>query len=188
MIKLKIHTAAVKRPMSPGQTRTVIHAYEPDFHPETGAELPDGTPAAIFLCGIEPPNSFERRFRESFHTVCSVEDMSEYPIGVSTIDEADAGLCEPGVFLYAAQENRIYINTFNPDEGLQWVPYQTPIDGKEPNRHTHKLPFFRRNTIDILLPCRDFVDQAIGWIEDAAKRLEKDFADLEKFKRYEFEQ
>jgi len=182
MIKLKIQTARIKRPLSPGQTRTVIYAYEPEFDPGTGAELDtEGTPAAIFLCGIEPPNSFERRFRESFHTICSVEDMTEYPVGVSTIDEADASECEPGTFLFAAQENRIYVN-----EDSQWVPYQCPPDGKEPNCHTHKLPFFRRSKIDIILPCRDFVVEAIEWIENAAKQLEKDLANLEKLQNYEF--
>ena len=186
MIRLKIHTAAVKCPLSPGQTRTVIYAYEPDIDPETGAEMDDGTPAAIFLCGIEPPNSFERRFRESFHTVCSVEDMVEYPVGVSTIDEADAAEVEPGTFLYAAQENRIYVSTLNEDGVLQWLPYQAPPEGKEPNRHTHKLPFFRRSKIDIILPCRDFVVQSIAWIEEAAKRLEEDFASLEKLEQYSF--
>jgi hypothetical protein len=170
MINVTLEVAPMKRPLSPGAVRTVIHAKDENDQP-----------AAVFLCSIEPPNSFERVMRESFVTVCSVEDMVEYPVGVSSIIEVDPVEYEQGVFLYAAQANKVYIR--DEEEGQPvWKPYCP--EGKHPNVHTHSLPFFRRSTIDIILPHRDFVLQSLEWIRDAVKRLEKDQQDLEQLKPY----
>jgi len=169
MIRLQIRTAGVRHPLSPGQTRVVIRAV--DEHDK---------PAAIFLCCIEPPNTFERRLRESFHTVCSVEDMVEYPVGVSSIREIDPQTVDEGTFLYSAQENIIYVRSRD-----AWIPYKPRPENLKPNVHTHTLPFFRRSAIDIILPSREFVVQAIDWIKEAARQLEQDFLDLETLRSYE---
>ncbi|MDR3233435.1 MAG: hypothetical protein LBT46_07215 [Planctomycetaceae bacterium] len=161
--------AEVKRPLSPGASRVVFQARDED-----------GQPAAVFLCSIEPPNAFEQVMRESFVTVCSVEDMVEYPVGVSSVEEIDPSEFAADTFLYAAQENRVYVRSVNDLEEPAWIPYKP--QGKQPNVHTHKLPFFRRSTIDIILPNRDFVKQSIEWIKTAVRRLEKDQADLEELK------
>lgn len=174
MIRLSIRTAEVKRPFSPGQTRVVIRAVDEQDRP-----------VALFLCCVEPPNSFERRMRESFQTVCSIEDMAEYPVGVSSIDEADPKDWEPGVCLYSAQENLIYIRSKEHNGRPAWHPYVPKPGHPVPNVHSHKLPFFRRSTIDIILPNRDFVVQSIEWIKQAVRRLEKDRLDLELLEHYE---
>jgi hypothetical protein len=170
MINVTIEIATMKRPLSPGTVRTLIHARDENDQP-----------VAVFLCSIEPPNTFERVMRESFVTVCSVEDMVEYPVGVSSITEVDPASCENGVFLYAAQANKVYIRDEEDGQPV-WKLYQP--QGKHPNTHTHKLPFFRRSSIDIILPHREFVLQSLEWIRDAVKRLEKDQYDLEQLKPY----
>lgn len=98
MIRLQVRTAEVRHPLSPGQTRVVIRAVDADDRP-----------VAVFLCGVEPPSAFERRMRESFHTICSVEDMAEYPVAVSCVREIDPVSVEEGVYLYDAQENVVYV-------------------------------------------------------------------------------
>ncbi len=168
MIRLQIRTAEVRRPVSPGQTRIVIRAVDADDRP-----------VAVFLCGVEPPNSFERRMRESFHTICSVEDMAEYPVGVSSVREVDPASVEEGVYLYCAQENVVYVRIRDHRQQAAWEPYKPKPENLKPNVHSHKRPFFRRSAIDIILPNREFVSRAVGWIEDAVKRLEKDIHDLE---------
>jgi len=173
MIRLSILTAEVKRPLSPGQTRVVIHARDEN-----------GLPVALFLCGVEPPNTFERRMRESFHTVCSVEDMAEYPVGVATIEEVDPKTCEPGDLLYAAQENAVYIRGMDETKRPAWLPYRPKPEQRNPNVHAHKLPLFRRSAIDVILPNRDFVVRSIEWISQAVRRLEQDQRDLEQLKSY----
>jgi len=174
MIRLHVQTAEVRRPVSPGQTRVVIRA--------TGE---NDVPVAVFLCGVEPPNSFERRMRESFHTICSVEDMAEYPVGVSGLHEADPKKSEQGFLLYNVQENVVYVRELDAARKPAWLPYHPRHENLNPNVHSHKLPCFRRSTIDIILPHRDFVVQAIGWIEEAVRQLEKDMGDLERLKNYE---
>jgi len=173
MISLKIQTAMVKRPLSPGQTRVVIRAIGENEEPR-----------AIFLCCVEPPNSFERRMRECFMTVCSVEDLVEYPVGVSSVLEIDPATQDEGVKLYCAQENLVYVRDVDDAGKPAWIPYTPRAGGLKPNVHTHHLPFFRRSTIDIILPCRDFVVQAIGWIENAVAQLERDQKNLELLKDY----
>jgi hypothetical protein len=170
MISVTVETAAVKRPLSNGATRVLFRA-----------EDENGLPAAIFLCSIEPPNSFERSMRESFVTVCSVEDIVEYPVGVSSITEVNPADHEDGVFLYSSQENKIYVRG-EKENAPAWLPYQPPENGKQPGVHTHKLPFFRRSTIDVVLPHRDFVIQSLDWIREAVKRLEKDWKDIEELR------
>jgi hypothetical protein len=174
MIRLSVMTAEVKRPLSPGQTRVVIRARDEN-----------DWPVALFLCGIEPPNTFERRMRESFHTVCSVEDMAEYPVGVASPEEVDPQTCEPGVLLYAVQENAVYVRSGDENDIPAWMPYRPEPEQKAPNVHAHKLPFFRRSEIDIILPNRDFVVRSIEWISRAVRRLEQDQHDLEQLKPYE---
>jgi hypothetical protein len=173
MIRLQIQTAAVRRLLSPGQTRVVIRAVDEQDRP-----------TAIFLCCVEPPNSLEQRLRESFHTVCSVEDMTEYPVGVSCVREIDPKTADEGVFLYCVQENIVYVRARSGGKAV-WIPYKPKPENLKPNVHTHTFPFFRRSTIDIILPNRDFVVQAIGWIEEAVKQLEQDFCNLEQLKRYD---
>lgn len=174
MIRLSIRAAEVRRPASPGQTRVVIRALDEQDRP-----------VALFLCCVEPPNSFERRMRESFQTVCSLEDMAEYPVGVSAIDEADPADWEPGIHLYSAQENLVYVRGKDSRGRPEWHPYPPKSGWPGPNVHGHKLPFFRRSTIDIILPNRDFVVQSIEWIKRAVRRLEKDRLDLEQLNHYE---
>ena len=174
MIRLKIRTAEVKRPISPGQTRVVVSARDENEQP-----------IAIFLCGVEPPNAFERRMRESFHTVCSVEDMVEYPVGVSCITETEPAGYEVGTYLYCVQENAIYVRGEDSEGNPVWKPYRSEPGQLSLNVHSHKLPFFRRSTIDIILPNRDFVVQSITWLEQAALRLEKDRLDLKTLIDYE---
>jgi hypothetical protein len=122
--------------------------------------------------------------RESFMTVCSVEDMVEYPIGVSSVQEINPATQDEDIKLYCAQENIIYVRGYDDHMEPAWVPYTPSASHPKPNVHSHKLPFFRRNTIDIILPCRDFVVQAIGWIEDAVAQLTKDQANLEFLQDY----
>lgn len=175
MIRIEVQTAEVRRPISPGQTRVVLRASDEQ-----------GRPQAVFLCGVEPPNSFERRMRESFHTICSVEDMVEYPIGVSSVLEIDPRGVETGTMLYCAQENTVYVCQKNRgDEEHHWQPFVARNENLNPNVHSHKLPFFRRSAIDVILPHRDFVVRAIDWIEKAVRLLEKDLRDLERLKSYE---
>lgn len=168
MIRLEVKTLPLKRSLSPGQTRVLIRAVDEKDRP-----------VAIFLCGVEPPNSFERRMRESFHTICSVEDMAEYPVGVSCVSEVDPAGVEEGLFLYSAQENIVYVRSKNKQGRAVWIPYKPKPENLKPNVHSHKLPFFRRSAIDIILPNREFVSQAIGWIEEAVALLEKDMTELE---------
>jgi hypothetical protein len=170
MISVTVEIARIKRPFSNGATRALFHAKDENDQP-----------AAVFLCSLEPPNSFERVMRESFITVCSVEDMVEYPVGVSSITEVKPAECEEGMFLYSSQENEIYIRG-EKDNAPAWLPYHP--EGKQPDVHTHKLPFFRRSTIDVIFPHRDFVMQSIDWIRDAVKRLEKDQRDLEELRPF----
>lgn len=168
MIRIEVKTLPLKRPLSPGQTRVLIRAVdERDL------------PVAVFLCGVEPPNSFERRMRESFHTICSVEDMVEYPVGVSDASEVDPSDHEEGMFLYCAQENVVYVRSKDRLGKAAWIPYKGQPENLKPNVHSHTLPFFRRSAIDIILPNREFVSRAIGWIEDAVALLEKDMHELE---------
>ena len=167
MIRLDVQTLPLKRPLSPGQTRVLIRAVDVN-----------DKPVAVFLCGVEPPNAFERRMRESFHTICSVEDMAEYPVGVSCVNEVDPASVEEGVYIYCAQENTVYVRSRERGKAA-WIPYRPEPEHLKPNVHSHKLPFFRRSAIDIILPNREFVSQAIGWIEEAVNRLEKDMHDLE---------
>ena len=174
MIQLEVRTAALRRPLSPGQTRLVVRATDER-----------GTPVAIFLCCVEPPNTFERRMRESFQTVCSVEDMTEYPVGVSSVQTVDPTDLADGTLLYAAQENLIYEKKQEMTGTAIWRLYRPVPSGVIPNVHTHKLPFFRRSTIDIILPNRAFVTDAVRWIEEAAMRLEKDQLDLDDLKPYQ---
>ena len=168
MIRIEVETLPLKRPLSPGQTRVLFRAISERDRP-----------VAVFLCGVEPPNSFERRMRESFHTVCSVEDMVEYPVGVSSVSEVDPASQEEGVFLYCAQENVVYVRSKDKQGHAAWIPYKVRAENLKPNVHSHKLPFFRRSEIDIILPNREFVSQAIGWVKDAVALLEKDMAELE---------
>jgi hypothetical protein len=170
MISVTVEIAQIKRPLSNGATRALFHAKDEGGHP-----------AAIFLCSLEPPNSFERTMRESFVTVCSVEDIVEYPVGVSSITEVDPADFTLETLLYSSQENKIYIRG-EKDSAPAWVPYRP--EGKQPNVHTHKLPFFRRSTIDVIFPHRSFVMQSIEWIQDAVKRLEKDWKDLEELRPF----
>ena len=173
MISLKIQTAEVKHPLTPGQTRVVIQAVDENDEP---------TP--VFLCCVEPPNTFERRMRESFMTICSVEDMAEYPVGVSSVREIDPLPVAEGTLLYCAQENKIYERGYDEQQDPAWNPYIPPQGGMKPNVHTHKLPFFRRSAIDVILPSRHFVRHAIQWIEDAVKQLERAKSDLEFLRDY----
>jgi hypothetical protein len=173
-VTLSVQTAAVTRPLSPGATRVIISARDDN-----------DDPAAIFLCAIEPPDAFSQSMRESFVTICSVEDMTEYPVGVSSIEEVPPGDYEAGTFLYAAQENKVYIRSIT--DGIDspvWQAYNPPHHRPKPNVHTNKLPFFRRSTIDVILPNRAFVMDAITWINDAVKRLAKDQADLERLSNF----
>jgi hypothetical protein len=172
MFVLSVETAAIPRPLSNGATRVVIRA-------RNGNDCP----AAIFLCCVEPPNSFEKVLRESFVTICSVEDLAEYPVGVSSINEVPSACYPADSFLFDAQENKIYVKSADALEQPVWKPYE-PTDGKSPNVHTHKLPFFRRSAIDIILPNRAYVMEAVEWIKQAAERLAKDMEDIEKLKPY----
>lgn len=174
MIRLRFRVARVRRPLSPGQTRLIV-----------GASDDNGMPVALFLCGVEPPDIFSRRMRESFHTICSVEDMAEYPAAVSCVREVDPQTAERGVLLYSVQENVVYVRDCDGNRNPVWRPYEPRPENLNPNVHSHKLPFFRRSTIDIVLPNRDFVDQAVGWIGQAVRQLEKDMLDLDHFKSYE---
>lgn len=167
MIRLEIETLPLKRVLSPGQTRVIFRAIDGNDRP-----------IALFLCGVEPPNSFEHRMRESFHTICSVEDMAEYPVGVSCVSEVDPVGLEEGLFLYCAQENVVYVRSRDRRDRAVWTPYRPKPENLKPNVHSHKLPFFRRSAIDIILPNREFVSHAIGWIEDAIALLEKDMQEL----------
>ena len=173
MIRLHFRTAQVQRPMTPGQTRLIVQAVDEQDEP-----------CAIFLCGIEPPNTLQRRMRESFHTVCSVEDMAEYPAGVACVQEVDPQTVDEGTFLYSVQENIVYERGTGSAGQPDWVPFRPRAENLNPRFHSHTLPFFRRSVIDIILPNREFVVQAVGWIEDAARQLEQDFIDLEKLKSY----
>jgi hypothetical protein len=173
-ISLKTQTAEVKRPQSPGQTRVVIRAIDENEDP-----------VPVFLCCVEPPDTFARRFRESFVTICSVEDMAEYPVGVSSVREVDPVTQDEGILLYCAQENVVYVRGEDENNDPAWIPYVPEPAQLKPNVHGHNFPFFRRSTIDIILPCRDFVVRAIGWIEDSVAQLMKDQANLEILKEYE---
>ena len=168
MFNISVQLAPITRALSNGAVRVVFRAR--DEHDE---------PAAIFLCCVEPPNAFERILRESFITICSVEDLAEYPVGVSAVEEVDPSLFEADTFLYAAQENKVYVRSADTAGQPVWALYEPTASGKRPNVHTHKLPFFRRSAIDVILPHRSFVVDAVGWIETAAKTLAKDLKDIE---------
>lgn len=173
MFVISVETAAIQRPLSNGATRAVFRARDAEDNP-----------APIFLCCAEPPNAFEQRLRESFVTICSVEDLAEYPVGVSDVSEVDPGEFPADTFLFDAQKNKIYVRSEDMSGQPVWEPYQ-PVSGRHPNVHTHKLPFFRRSAIDIILPNREYVMEAVQWIKQAAVRLEKDMADIEQLKHYE---
>jgi hypothetical protein len=172
MFEISVQTAPIKRPLSNGATRVIFRARDENDEP-----------AAIFLCCVEPPNSFERILRESFVTICSVEDLAEYPVGVSSVKEVNPGEFEADTFIFDAQENSIFVRSEDAAGQPVWTPYQ-PDSGKRPNVHTHKLPFFRRSAIDVILPNRAFVMEAIEWIKQAALRLEQDLSDIEKLRTY----
>ena len=173
MFSISVETAEITRPLSNGATRVRFRAMDEE-----------DKPAAIFLCCVEPPNAFERILRESYITVCSVEDLAEYPVGVSAIEEVDPAEFPADTFLYVAYENKVYVRSADETGQPVWTIY-APVAGKRPNVHTHKLPFFRRSAIDIILPNRSFVLEAVEWIEEAAKRLTKDMQDIEKLKPIE---
>jgi hypothetical protein len=168
--KITVKHVQIKRPTSPGATRVQFIA-----------ENVDGTPAHIFLCSVQPPNTYEQRYREAFETLCSVEDMFEYPVGVSHVSEIDPATQPENTFMYDAQENRVYIRTKNVNDIPVWKPYIATGTSLQPNVHTHKMPFFRRSVIDIIVPNRLFVDKCVKWISDAAKMLKKDLLLVEKF-------
>jgi hypothetical protein len=172
MYTILVETAPIKRPLSNGATRVVFRARDENE-----------APAAIFLCCVEPPNSFEQILRESFVTICSVEDLAEYPVGVSSVEEVPPGEFEADTFVFDAQQNSIYVRSEDATGQPVWTPYQ-PASGKRPNVHTHKLPFFRRSAIDVILPNRALVMEAIEWIKQAAARLEQDFLDIEKLRSF----
>jgi hypothetical protein len=172
MFFISVETAPIKRPLSNGATRVIFRARGENEEP-----------AAIFLCCVEPPNSFERVLRESFVSVCSAEDLAEYPVGVSCVEESPPSEFAADTFVFDAQENSIYVRSEDAAGQSVWRPYQ-PVSGKRPNVHTHKLPFFRRSAIDVILPNRAFVREAIEWIKQAAARLEKDLLDMEKLRAY----
>ena len=168
MFSISVETAAIKRALSNGATRVIFKARDDEDRP-----------AAIFLCCVEPPDAFEQTLRESFMTICSVEDLAEYPVGVSDITEVDPNEFSIGTFLYNAQENKTYTRAEDGTGLPVWVLYKPSDSGLAPNAHAHKLPFFRRSAIDVILPNREFVTDAIGWVKKAALRLEKDMADIE---------
>jgi len=170
MFVISVETAAIQRPLSNGATRALFRARDEA-----------GEPAPIFLCCVEPPNAFERILRESFMTICSVEDLAEYPVGVSVIEEVDPKVFPADTLLFAAQENKVYVRSSDEMDVPVWCPYR-PASGRQPNVHVHKLPFFRRSAIDIILPNRRFVMEAVEWIDEAAKRLAKDMADIEQLR------
>jgi hypothetical protein len=159
-----VRITSLKRSLNHGVVRAVITAEEQD---ENGKMIP----AAIFLCCVEPPDAFSHRMRESFITVASVEDLAAYPSAVSSIDEVDAAEHSEGALLYAVQENKVYKQS-----GGEWVAYIPERSEKMPNVHSHKLPYFRRSVIDIILPNRLFVNQAMESIRIGGERLELDQA------------
>jgi hypothetical protein len=170
MFVISVETAAIQRPLSNGATRVLFKARDENENY-----------APIFLCCVEPPNAFDQTLRESFITICSVEDLAEYPVGVSSIEEADPSEFPMETFLFDAQKNNIYIRSVNESDQPVWLDYRS-VHGRHPNVHTHKLPFFRRSAIDIILPDRAFVVEAVEWVRQAARRLEKDMADIEKLR------
>jgi len=172
MFSISVETAAIKRALSNGATRVIFRARDAD-----------DKPAPIFLCCVEAPNAFTRTLRESFITVCSVEDLAEYPVGVSDPNEVDPGEFPADTLLYNAQGNRVYVRSADETATPVWTPYR-PVEGKHPNVHTHKLPFFRRSAIDIILPHRSYVLEAVEWVQYAAKVLAKDMEDIEQLKPY----
>ena len=172
MFTISVETAPIKRPLSNGATRVIFRARDEKEEP-----------AAIFLCCVEPPNSFERTLRESFITICSVEDLAEYPIGVSSVEEVPPDEFAADTFVFDAQKNSIHVRSEDAAGQPVWKPYH-PVDGKRPNIHTHKLPFFRRSAIDVILPNRAFVMEAVEWIQQAAARLGQDLLDIEQLKSY----
>jgi hypothetical protein len=171
MFSISVETASIQRPLSNGATRVVFRARDEE-----------GKPAAIFLCCVEPPDAFDRKLRESFITVCSVEDLAEYPVGVSDVSEVPPVEFPVDTFLFDVQKNKIFVRSEDLSGQLVWEPYKP--SGKQPNVHTHKLPFFRRSAIDIILPNRGYVVEAIEWIKHAAVVLKKDMADIEKLKTF----
>jgi hypothetical protein len=172
MYTISVETVPIKRPLSNGATRVIFRAR--DEHEE---------PAAIFLCCVEPPNSFQKVLRESFVTICSIEDIAEYPVGVSSVEEVSPSEFAADTFVFDAQQNSIYVRSEDVAGQPVWKPYQ-PEGGKRPNVHTHKLPFFRRSAIDVILPNRAFVMEAVEWIKQAASRLEQDLLDIEKLRSF----
>ena len=169
MFSISVEAAAIQRPLSNGATRVIFRAKDATAQP-----------APIFLCCVEPPNAFEQRLRESFVTICSVEDLVEYPVGVSSVAEVPPEDFPVDTFLYDAQQNKIYIRSADDAMQPEWVPYLP--SGKKPNVHTHKLPFFRRSAIDIILPNRAFVMETVEWLQQAVNVLAKDMEDIEKLK------
>jgi len=169
MFSISVETAAIKRPLSNGATRVVFRAKDAE-----------GNPAPIFLCCVEPPNAFEQIMRESFITVCSVEDLAEYPVGVSSVEEVPPEDFPLGAFLFDAQQNMVYVRSNEITGQAEWQRYQPA--GKKPNVHTHKLPFFRRSVIDVILPNREYVMETIECLRRAADRLAQDMIDIETLK------
>jgi hypothetical protein len=173
-ISVQVELAAVTRRMSPGQTRVVLTATK------------NGEPSPVFLCCVEPPNTYERVMRESFYSICSVEDLAEYPVGVSSVEEIDPAIVEVGTFLYAAFENRVYTRSTNDNNQPVWIPYiAAGTSYVQPNVHTNKLPFFRKHQIDIIFPNREQVFEYLEVIKHAILRLEQDMFDLEKLKNFD---
>jgi hypothetical protein len=173
----QIHTQTAetgKRRISPGATRVTISAVN-----EPADETETETPAPIFLCSVSPPNTYEQRFRETFLTVCSVEDIAEYPVGVSSVLEVPPENHPAGTLLFSAQENKIYTRGETVNQSPEWKPYFPQNNQLPPDPHTHNLPFFRRSTIDIILPNRLFVEFTLKEIRRAIRILEKDLAALE---------
>jgi hypothetical protein len=164
----------IQRPLSPGQVRQVIRAFE-----QTGSE--NKTPAAIFLCSLETPNVKARTFRKSFQTICSVDDLSWYPEAIADDSlRPDPAETEEGTLIYSLQENHVWIR----DESESWVLYTKRYAAEHgqlfPRRHPHHLPFFRTNTIDVIWPNSYFVTKAKDWLDEAVLILNKDITVLRK--------
>jgi hypothetical protein len=171
-ISVKVEVASVTRKMSPGQCRVVLTATK------------HGEPAPIFLCCVEPPDIYARRMRESFYSICSVEDLAEYPAGVSSVEEVDPATVDEGVLLYAAFDNCVYIRATENGNPV-WKPYKAHNGQNQPNVHTNKLPFFRKHRIDIILPNRDQVFEHLENIKRMILLLEQDLYDFEQLKHIE---
>ncbi|GHT32547.1 hypothetical protein FACS1894214_4450 [Planctomycetales bacterium] len=176
--QINVEVAPITRIPSNGATRARFYARENINFADSGLDA-DWVPAPIFLCCIEPPDAFTKTMRESFVTITSVEDLAEYPWGVSSIEEVPPEDYVADTLLYAAQENKTYIRSEDEDGAAVWVRYIPPTDGLAITHHVHRIPFFRRTVIDIILPNRSWVIDAIDWLQNAANTLEKDQKDIE---------